>query len=101
MMICPFRLLERNQSFVDCLHLLSAHEPGNVLHVVPEVSVPGGSVDYLLASVRNRRVVDFVGVELQTMDTTGTVWPARQRPYSPSPHREIVAVASAARPGLA
>ena len=29
MMICPFRLLERNQIFVDCLHLLSAHEPGN------------------------------------------------------------------------
>ena len=23
--------------------------------------------------------MDFVGVELQTMDTTGTVWPARQR----------------------
>ncbi len=79
MMICPFRLLDRNQIFVDCLHLLSAHEPGNVLHVVPEVSVPGGSVDYFLASVRDQRVVDFVGVELQTMDTTGTVWPARQR----------------------
>ena len=79
MMICPFRLLERNQIFVDCLHLLSAHEPGNELHIVPEVSVPGGSVDYFLTSVRNRRVVDFVGVELQTMDTTGTVWPARQR----------------------
>ena len=79
MMICPFRLLERNQIFIDCLHLLSAHEPGNELHVVPEVSVPGGSVDYFLTSVRNRRVADFVGVELQTMDTTGTVWPARQR----------------------
>ena len=23
-------------------------------------------------------MVDFVGIELQTMDTTGTVWPARQ-----------------------
>lgn len=76
MMICPFRLLERNRIFVDCLHLLSAHEPGNEIHVVPEVSVPGGSVDYFLTSVRNQRVVDFVGVELQTMDTTGTVWPA-------------------------
>ena len=79
MIICPFRLLERNQIFLDCLHLLSGHEPGNELHVVPEVSIPGGSVDYFLSSVHDNKVVDFVGLELQTMDTTGTVWPARQR----------------------
>ncbi len=77
--ICPFRLLERGQIFTDCLHLLSLHEPGNELHVVSEVSVPGGSVDYFLASVRDGKVKDFVGIELQTLDTTGTVWPARQR----------------------
>ena len=79
MVICPFRLLERSQIFTDCLHLLSTHEPGNELHIVPEVSVPGGSVDYFLASVRDGKVKDFVGIELQTLDTTGTVWPARQR----------------------
>ena len=78
MMICPYRLLERNQVFVDCLHLLS-HTPGNELHIVPEVSVPGGSVDYFLAAVDSGQVVDFLGIELQTMDTTGSVWPARQR----------------------
>ena len=77
--ICPFRLLERKQIFIDCLHLLSAHEPGNELHIVPEISVPGGSVDYFLTSVRDDKVKDFVGIELQTLDTTGTVWPARQR----------------------
>lgn len=77
--ICPFRLLERGQIFTDCLHLLSLHEPGNELHVVSEVSVPGGSVDYFLVSVRDGKVKDFVGMELQTLDTTGTVWPARQR----------------------
>mgnify|MGYP003450310439 CR=1 FL=1 len=27
----------------------------------------------------NRKVKDFVGIELQTMDTTGTVWPERLR----------------------
>ena len=79
MMICPFRLLEKKKIFIDCLHLLLSHEPGNELHIVPEVSVPGGSVDYFFASVRAAKVVDFVGVELQTMDTTGTVWPARQQ----------------------
>ncbi|HOV75285.1 MAG TPA: NotI family restriction endonuclease [Candidatus Hydrogenedentes bacterium] len=77
--ICPFRLLERRQVFTDCLHLLTVHEPGNELHIVSEVSIPGGSVDYFLASVRGGKVKDFVGVELQTLDTTGTVWPARQR----------------------
>lgn len=59
--ICPHRLLERQQVFTDCLHLLTLHEPGNELHVVPEVAVPGGSVDYFLASVRSGKVRDFVG----------------------------------------
>jgi hypothetical protein len=78
-MICPFRLLERNQIFLDCQHLLTLHEPGNEWHIVRELEVPGGSVDYCLASVRGMRVMDFVGIELQTLDTTGTVWPERQR----------------------
>ena len=73
--ICPTRLIERGQVFSDCLHLLTTHEPGNELHVVSEVSVPGGSIDYFLVSVRNGKVKDFVGIELQTLDTTGTVWP--------------------------
>ena len=77
--ICPFRFLERRQIFIDCLHLLTAHEPGNELHIVPEVSIPGGNVDYFLASVRNNSVKDFVGIEIQSLDTTGSVWPERQR----------------------
>lgn len=76
--ICPYRLLERNQIFIDCIHLLTLHQPGNELHLVPEVAIPGGSVDYFLVSTNSdRKVVDFVGIELQTMDTTGTVWPER------------------------
>lgn len=77
--ICPFRLLERKQVFTDCLQLLTKHEPGNELHVIPEVSIPGGNVDYFLVSARGGKVRDFVAIELQTLDTTGTVWPARQR----------------------
>jgi len=78
-MICPFRLLERHQVFMDCLHLLTLHEPGNELHIVQEVPIPGGAVDYFLVSAKDRKVKDFVGLELQTLDTTGTVWPERQR----------------------
>lgn len=77
--ICLFRLLDRNQVFVDCLHLLRAHEPGNELHIIPEVSIPGGNVDYFLVSARDGRVRDSVGIELQALDTIGTAWPARQK----------------------
>jgi len=77
--ICPNRLLERNQVFLDCIHLLSLHEPGNELHIVPEVSIPGGSVDYFLVSAREGKARDFVAIEFQTLDTTGTIWPERQR----------------------
>lgn len=78
-LICPTRLIERRQIFTDCLHLLTTHEPGNELHIVSEVAVPGGSVDYFLVSAQAGKIKDFVGIELQTLDTTGTVWPARQR----------------------
>ena len=77
--ICPFRLLEHNQIFIDCLHLLTMHEPGNELYLVPEVQIPGGHVDYFLVSTKDRKIKDFIGIELQTMDTTGTVWPERQK----------------------
>lgn len=77
--ICPNRMLERKQIFADCLHLLTSHQPGNEIHLVPEVPIPGGSVDYFLVSTdSNRKVKDFVGIEIQTMDTTGTVWPERE-----------------------
>ncbi len=77
--ICPARFLERRQVFIDAIHLLTTHQPGNELHVVSEVSVPGGHVDYFLVSVRDGKVQDFVGIELQALDTTGTIWPERQR----------------------
>ena len=77
--ICPFRLLEHNQIFLDCLHLLTMHEPGNELYLIPEVQIPGGYVDFFLVSAKDKKVKDFIGIELQTMDTTGTVWPERLR----------------------
>ncbi|HEX2906155.1 MAG TPA: NotI family restriction endonuclease [Phototrophicaceae bacterium] len=77
--ICPYRFLERQQIFLDCLHLLTLHEPGNELHKIAEVEIPGGSVDYFLVSARNHKIVDFVGIELQAVDTTGTIWPERQQ----------------------
>lgn len=77
--VCPTRLVERGQVFIDCFHLLTTHEPGNELHLIPEVVIPGGSVDYFLVSARTGKVKDFVGIEIQTLDTTGTVWSERRR----------------------
>jgi hypothetical protein len=56
---------------------LTVHEPGNELHIVGEINIPGGSVDYFFVSAKERKVMDFVGIEFQTLDTTGTVWPER------------------------
>lgn len=77
--ICPHRMLQRRQVIADCVHLLSRHEPGNEFHLLPEVEVPGGMVDFVFASVQGGKIRDFVGIELQTLDTTGTIWPERQR----------------------
>ncbi|HNC49080.1 MAG TPA: NotI family restriction endonuclease [bacterium] len=77
--VCPFRFLERNKIFFDSIHLLRLHEPGNELHVINEFSIPGGNVDYILASARDGKVKDFVGIEMQALDTTKTVWPSRQK----------------------
>ncbi|MBQ9275570.1 MAG: hypothetical protein IJ228_12215 [Succinivibrio sp.] len=77
--ICPCRLLEHHQIFVDCLHLLTSHEPGNELYLIPEVKIPGGKVDYFLISAKNKKIRDFCGIELQTMDTIGSLWPQRQQ----------------------
>lgn len=77
--ICPTRLRDQDRIFADCVPLLTLHEEGNELHVIPEVRIPGGSVDFVLASSKAGKIVDFVGIEIQTLDTVGTVWPARQR----------------------
>ena len=66
--ICPFRLLEHNQIFIDCLHLLTMHEPGNELYLIPEVQIPGGHVDYFLVSAKDKKVKDFIGVEIEKPD---------------------------------
>jgi hypothetical protein len=41
--ICPHRLIENNQIFMDCIHLLSLHEPGNELHILSEITYSFGN----------------------------------------------------------
>lgn len=80
--ICPKRLLDSKRIFIDCLHLLTKHQPGNDYHLLREFSLPSGNIDFVLVSVKGNKVVDFVGIELQTLDTTGTIWPERQKLFN-------------------
>ena len=48
LVICPHRLIQNSTVFVDCIHLLPRHKPGNQFHLLPEMRIPGGNVDYFL-----------------------------------------------------
>jgi hypothetical protein len=78
-LICPVRMRATHQVFEDAAPLLS---PAAVeVMVIPEVSLPRfGNVDFVLAGLdRDGRVVDFLGLEIQTNDTTasGPLYEAR------------------------
>lgn len=77
LLICPERLTEGKKIFVDCLQYV--HVTGGQLYLIPEVKTAVGSIDYILAVIKNQRVQDFVAIELQTMDTVGTIWDERQK----------------------
>jgi hypothetical protein len=77
LIICPHRFIQHNQIFLDSIRLL---EPGLRYFVVPEVSMPAGSIDYFLIARRGEEIVDYAGIEIQALDTTGsgTIWQARE-----------------------
>lgn len=77
LVICPKRFLQGNQIFLDCIPLLNAR--GAQFYIVPEVAMPGGSIDYFVLARKGGRIVDFVGVEIQSLDTvsSGGIWGAR------------------------
>lgn len=79
MVICPNRLLADRRVLTDALGLLAPHQSDTDYHLIPEVRIPGGKVDYFIVAVKEDRPFDFVGVEFQALDTTGTVWPQRQQ----------------------
>jgi hypothetical protein len=76
LVICPERFLQDDQVFLSVVPLL---RKGERYAAVPEVRLPGGSVDWFVVSLRADDVVDYAGVELQALDTTATghVWTAR------------------------
>jgi Restriction endonuclease NotI len=71
-LICPFRMRETNQVFIDVTYLLT----GDIAEVmvIPEIKLGQlGNVDFLVVGLDHTgNVVDFLGLELQTNDTTGS-----------------------------
>ena len=78
LLICPSRLKDRNKIFNDCIQFVANNIAGNELNLIPEVSTSVGNIDFMLVVAHQKKVVDFVALELQTIDTTGSVWNFRQ-----------------------
>jgi hypothetical protein len=78
LIICPKRFLQHHQIFVDAVALIKTRGARYV--AVPEIMMPGGSVDYFVVAMRGDEVVDYVGLEIQGLDTTssGGIWAARE-----------------------
>lgn len=77
-LICPEPLTQNGRVFNDCLSFISNSIAGSDLYLVPEVATSAGRIDYVLTAVRDNQPVDFVAIELQTLDTTGSIWNSRQ-----------------------
>jgi hypothetical protein len=77
LIICPHRFLQHNKIFVDAVPLLSK---GEKYFVVPEISMPGGNIDYFVVAESKKEIIDFLGLEIQGLDTTGSggIWEARE-----------------------
>jgi hypothetical protein len=78
--ICPHRFLKDDVVFNDAKRFLVSPEIEEEILVVPELAIPGGSVDFFLISrnTRSHKITDFVGIEFQALDTTGSIWGQRQ-----------------------
>lgn len=77
-LICPEPLTQGQHAFTDCLSLISSSIAGSDLYLVPNVVTGVGNIDYVLVAARNKCPIDFVAIELQSLDTTGSIWNERQ-----------------------
>lgn len=78
-LICPEPLTKKGKAFTDCLQFIAASIAGSDLYLIPEVKTSVGRIDYILAAFRSNQLLDFVAIELQTLDTTGSIWNERQK----------------------
>jgi len=77
LIVCPHRFIQRYQIFLDSVRLIT---PRLQYFIVPEITMPGGNIDYCVVGTRGDEIVDYVGIEIQSLDTTqsGGIWDARE-----------------------
>lgn len=68
--ICPHRF--KVDTVFDAISDLFVED--GELFLVPEKSLMGTSVDFVMGKKEDGEVIDFAGVEIQALDTTGSVW---------------------------
>lgn len=71
--ICPIRFVQDRRVFLDASRLLPQRD-GTEIIVVPEMTLPIGRIDYIIAQYDREQdaVVDFVVLEIMACSTTGT-----------------------------
>lgn len=71
--ICPVRFTQDQHIFQDASQLLKAKE-GDEIVIIPELSLPMGRIDYILAQYdpTARNVLDFIVLEVMACSTTTT-----------------------------
>ena len=78
-LICPEPLTKNGKVFVDCLQFIAPSIAGADLYLIPEVETSVGRIDYVLSAFKGKTPIDFMPIELQTLDTTGSIWNERQQ----------------------
>jgi len=78
---CPSRFLDEGGIFTDVAHLLGGGD--GAIWAVPEVNLPEfGSIDFMVVRGHEHEVKDFVGLEIQALDTTGSTFQGREDFYA-------------------
>ena len=81
--ICPKVFTGRSSIFDDCKVFLNSNSNTVEVVIVPEVSVGSGRVDYCLVALDSyHQILDYVGIEIQSLDTNGSLWDVRQNTLS-------------------
>lgn len=71
--ICPVRFVQNQSIFLDASRLFDPRENSELL-LIPEMSLPIGRIDYIIAQCdrATRRVEDFIVLEVMACSTTTT-----------------------------
>ena len=78
--ICPYRFQENNLKTLRTVAEKIWPHPAGRLVFVPNIKLAGaGNVDYFIVQRRGNTIADFIGVEIQAIDITGSVQPALER----------------------